>query len=220
MIPFLFLQVAALAGSPDELPTIRIEGDYLLLRHLAADGSNPAAVDRDFRLLRAPDGVRSIILTPAQQSALLRRRLPALALQPRATTTIRIEFERMVDTANRLGCLATNQPVGAGEWIDATRAQPVACDASRARARLDYDAVARAPRAVTALPAASYLGPVVLPAALPQEPGRTMTLRTRVGPVTIDRSAVLMQPGRPGRSAFVRLSDGSVFAARLADEGK
>jgi hypothetical protein len=46
--------------------------------------------------------------------------------------------------------------------------------------------------------------------------GSTMTLRSRIGPVTIERPVTLLQPGRDRRSVFVRDSDGQVYTAPVA----
>jgi len=218
MIAFLLLQAAALAGAPGDMPALRIEGDYLLLRHLVAAAAIPAGIDGNVRLLRVPEGKTGIVLTPDEQRQLLHRRLPTLRLRPKAQTALRITFDRRADLARQPACFALNQPIAADEWIAAGHVDRVPCDAGRTRAPVLYDASARAPRAAAALAAGTYLGRVALPAKLPQQRGEEMTLRTRVGPVTIDRSAVLMQPGRAGHRAFVRLSDGAIVAATLADE--
>jgi hypothetical protein len=221
MLWLLWFQAAALPAG-DALPeraSLVVQGDYLLLRHLVAADRIPAGTPGDFRLLRAPGNATRIELTEAEQAELLRRRLPMAGLTPQRRGSLRVEFARSDNAASPRQCLALNQPVSAGDAIDAARVVSAPCEADRPRARLFYDHAVRAPVATTALAAGSYLGPVAVPAALPQPAGGTMTLRTRVGPVTIDRTATLIQPGRTGRRAFVRLSDGEIVAARLADDG-
>lgn len=219
MFSVLLLQAASLAASATPAgASLEIEGDYLTLAHLAAPGDIPPSIGRDFRLLKRPDGARSIVLTLADQERLLRRRFPALQLAPRARRDLRVTFAPTTHVGRGAPCFALNQPVAALEPIARAQADEVPCDAAKARARLGYDREADAPVATASLSAGSYLGPVLLPAVLARPRGAEMTLRTRVGPVTIDRSARLVQPGRAGRSAFVALSDGRIVAARLAAE--
>lgn len=49
--------------------------------------------------------------------------------------------------------------------------------------------------------------------------GTPLTLRSVAGPVAIERPVTTLQPGRAGRSVFVRDGQGQVFAAPLAMEG-
>jgi hypothetical protein len=221
MMWFLWLQAAALpaAGAVPEAAVLVVRGDYLLLRHLVAPETLPLGASGDLRLLRVPDGARTILLTEADQREILHRRLPSAKMEPQRRRTLRIDFERVMGAVAPRLCFELNQPIAAGDAIDAGRATVVTCDTDRARARLSYDPTARVPKATIALAAGSYLGPVVLPSSLPQPAGQTMTLRTQVGPVTVDRAAVLVQPGRAGRHVFARLSDGKIISAPLADDG-
>lgn len=49
--------------------------------------------------------------------------------------------------------------------------------------------------------------------------GAALVLRSRVGPVTIEREVTAMQPGCTGRRVFVRDAGGAVFAARVGESG-
>lgn len=220
MISILLLHAASLAAPapPQGTVALEIEGDYLTLAHLAAPGDIPSSVGPGFRLLKRPDGARSIVLTPADQQRLLRRRLPAWRLVPRSAQDLHVAFAPPPTAGRPSPCFALNRPVVAREPIVRAQADEVPCDAAKVRTRLGYDRQAGAPIAASALAAGSYLGPVALPVTLARASGSEMTLRTRVGPVTIDRSARLVQPGRPGHSVFVALSDGRIVAARLAAE--
>lgn len=221
MVWLLLLQSTSIstAGPIPEPAVLVVHGNYLLLRHLVPPKSLPAEASGDLRLLRVPDGKRSVLLTEGDQREILRRRLPHVKIGLQNMRPLRIEFEADKNSAVTRPCFELNQPIGAGNAIDGGRATVVSCDAGRARVRLYYDQLARAPKAPVALATGSYLGPIVLPKSLPTPAGQMMTFRTQVGPVTVDRSAVLMQPGRPGRSAFVRLSDGNIISATLADDG-
>lgn len=221
MLSVLLLQAATLVPAIQAagVMVLHVDGDYLTLAHLAAPGDIPAAAGGDFRLLKAPDGVNSIVLTLDDQKRLLRRRLPAFRIAPRTQHDVRVEFARSVNGDRRRPCLALNQPVGAGDPVDRAQASIVPCDPAKQPAQLAYSRDAGAPVARGALSAGAYLGRVLLPPSLPHQRGSEMTLRTRVGPVTIDRSARLVQPGRPGRSAFALLSDGRIVAAPVLAEG-
>ncbi|NIJ36971.1 hypothetical protein FHR22_001655 [Sphingopyxis panaciterrae] len=222
MLSVLLLQAATLIpATPAAGATLlHVDGDYLTLAHLAAPGDIPAAAGGDFRLLKAPHGVRSIVLTLDDQKRLLHRRLPVFRIAPRTQHDVRVEFARSVNGNRRAPCLALNQPIGVGDPVDRAQASVVPCDHMKRRVLLSYSEDAGAPAARVALPAGAYLGPVLLPLKLPHRRGSEMTLRTRVGPVTVERSARLVQAGRPGRNAFVALSDGRVVAAPLpAEEG-
>ncbi|GLK50168.1 hypothetical protein GCM10017620_31420 [Brevundimonas intermedia] len=64
-------------------------------------------------------------------------------------------------------------------------------------------------------------------AALPFRPaaaplvrvGETLSVRAVVGPVVIERPAMALQDGWPGRSIFVRTSDGAVLTVALGGAG-
>lgn len=203
-----------------EIAVIEVDGDTLTLAQLAAPRDIPAAVGGNFRLLKAPDGARSIVLTPGDQQRLLDRRLAAHRIAPRFSRAVRIVFSPRPTGMRPSPCFELNRPVTAGEALGRSQARVVACDPAKVRARLAYDREAGAPVAFAALPAGAYLGPALLPAVLPYPRGSAMTLRTRVGPVTVDRTAALVQSGRAGRRAFARLSDGRIIAARLpTDQG-
>jgi hypothetical protein len=222
MIGLFIIQAAALAatGSPAATPSLAIEGDHLLLHHLVAPGEIPRGVSADMRLLTAPAGRRTLILTREAQERLLRRRLPAVRLAPRASGAVRLVFAPRGLRKAGGACFELREPLAAGAWVSVEQVSAVPCNDARVAAPLAYDRVARVPRTRLALAAGSYLGAIELPPTLPQPRGAALTLRTRVGPVTIYRDAILEQPGWAGRPAFVRLSDGNIIAAPLADEGE
>lgn len=208
-----------MTSSAGTVSPLAVDGDHLLLHHLVARESIPAGIDPDFRLMRVPKGHRSITLTVEAQRKLLKRRLPNVKLAPRTAQAIEVTFARKTPAEDARPCFELGQPLEGGAWIGAEHIRQTACDDGRRAAPLAYDAAARAPRTLSALAAGSYVGRIVVPSRLPLPKGSELTLHTRVGPVAVDRNAVLEQPARPGRRAFVRLSDGSIIAAKLADEG-
>lgn len=50
------------------------------------------------------------------------------------------------------------------------------------------------------------------------EAGDALTVRVQVGPVVVERDVRALQPGRSGRSLFVRTAEGAVLSARLTGE--
>jgi hypothetical protein len=51
-------------------------------------------------------------------------------------------------------------------------------------------------------------------------PGDTLFLVARAGTATVEREVTATQPGRRGRTIFVRTADGRLVAALLAEEGR
>lgn len=214
------LQAAALSASPlPQAEALAVEDGYVLLRHIVDSKNIPAGIDPDMRLLKIPVSRSAVSLTPADQHRLLARRLPGRAFRLRNNEGIRFSVRR-ADRVGHHACFELNQPVAGGEWVGRDQVRPAICDSGRGVEALAFDRSGHVPVARSALDAGAYLGALDIPLTPPLPAGTQMTLRTRVGPVTIDRVASLAQPGVPGRKVFVRLSDGKVIAARLAEKGQ
>lgn len=214
----VFASTVALASSQAPI-TLDIEGRDLALTDLVSSSTLPRELEDDFILLTAPDGVEKIELPVEAQERLLRQRLPTYRLDLKQQRTLQISFSPSA-SRQQVTCYALKQPVDAGGYLHAALAEVVACDATREVAEIRMSSAASAPQAVTALPQGAYLGEISLPRSFTHAAGSEMTLTTRTGPVTITRSAVLMQPGRPGRQVFIRLSDNRIIAARLGPDGE
>jgi hypothetical protein len=99
------------------------------------------------------------------------------------------------------------------------RAAPAAGALSVENADAPVTIVRRLPVRTAADPAADDAAAAAAADAR-QEPagiarGSSLTLVSRVGPVTITREVTAMQPGRPGGRMFVRDPEGAVFSVRI-----
>jgi hypothetical protein len=167
-------------------------------------------------IARMPAGRSILVLEEEAVANLLERAVPGLGIADvQAGRTIRI---RIVPRAPRLrdGCLVTNAAVARGAAITARSIAPATCDPARDPASVRFDTRTGSLRAAAPLAAGAYLGRTAVPADIAIEPGARVTLVSSVGPVRIERAVTALQPGRPGRSLFVRDADGEVFAAPLA----
>lgn len=116
-------------------------------------------------------------------------------------------------------CYATAHLVSAGTVLVEGDVTPVECRTEAPRPAIRYDRAGGVLVAADALPAGSYLGRLAPLAGEGVAQGAALTLRSRSGPVTIERRVVAMQPGRPGGKLFVRDAGGQVFAVVLELEG-
>ena len=114
-------------------------------------------------------------------------------------------------------CLAAVAPIPAGTVpVRADFAEaPCTGEASHA---LRYDAARRALSAARDIAAGEVI--VAPPASLLPDvrAGDALTLGAHVGTATVERQVTAAQPGREGRSIFVRTSDGHLIAARFSRE--
>lgn len=175
----------------------------------------------DLALLQLPDAGAALELDEARRIQLLRNRMPGrnFALRHRGTLAVaRADEPAPSRNPRRPSCYSARSDLPAGTYIVRADVNEVDCSAARGDARLRYDAAARAPYARDQVAAGSYLGALRLDADRPVAQGTAMLLRTRVGPVTIEREVVSIQAGRGGKRLFVRAEDGAAFASRLADQ--
>ncbi|WP_230635796.1 hypothetical protein [Sphingomonas sp. Leaf4] len=179
-----------------------------LVRH--ADGRHFAGTGEALAVLRLPAARRQTVLPAASLAALVRRRLPALAITSDGTTTITLRPNP--DTA--MQCWATLRAIAADEAVTRREVAAVPCLTGQPTAamRTARDGTAFL---ATAQPAGTPLGRF-LPAPVTRiAAGTALTLRSVHGPVAIERPVVTMQPGRSGNRVFVRDGAGRVFAAPL-----
>ncbi|HTN14564.1 MAG TPA: hypothetical protein VL094_07135 [Sphingomonadaceae bacterium] len=116
-------------------------------------------------------------------------------------------------------CLALVQGVGASAFLTAELAEPAPCRKERPRLPLGFDRDAAAPFATEALPAGTYLGPMMLKPGPIAPAGEALQLLVREGPVIVERQVRPIHPMRAGERGFVRAEDGTVLAARFVDAG-
>lgn len=115
-------------------------------------------------------------------------------------------------------CFAAARDIAPGETIVADDLVAVDCRADAPRPPVRRDRASGMPVATGAIPAGAYLGRTADAGDRVVAAGAMLTLRSRAGPVTIERPVTALQPGRPGRKLFVRDAEGAVFAVRLEAE--
>lgn len=115
-------------------------------------------------------------------------------------------------------CLAAVAPIPAGALPVRADFREAPCAGDMVMA-LRYDGARRALAAVRDIAAGEVI--TAPPGSLLPDvrAGDTVTLVTHVGAATVERRVTAAQPGRRGRSIFVRTTDGRLIAAPLADEG-
>jgi flagella basal body P-ring formation protein FlgA len=166
---------------------------------------------------RLPAGVSSWALSRAGALALLRRRVPGLAVSaPAGLVSVRVRLTALARPAGA-GCFVSGRAIVAGAPLLADDVTSVACRAGAPRAALRYrDGVTVVS---AALPADTYLGRLAPLGKLAVAKGAALTLRSGAGPVVIERQVTALQPGRAGGRIFVRDASGNRFAVPLAQDG-
>lgn len=201
--------LAATAATPVRLPDdlVRV-GDVAIV-----------ARGRDLPILRLASGAQGVTLDQPTLRVLVANRLPGTRFMLRGSVSMR--FVRGQGGAPAPGnCLVARTTVPAGVRIDAELVERARCTgAVTSAASVGYDRATRTPFARKEIAAGANLGPLRIGAAASVPTGQAMTLRTSVGPVTIERQVVSLQPARAGRRAFVRTDDGSVMSARMSAGG-
>lgn len=85
---------------------------------------------------------------------------------------------------------------------------------------LRYEARTGAARAIRDIPAGETIAAVPASMLADVRPGDTLYLVARVGTATVERAVTAAQPGRRGRSLFVRTPDGRTIRAHLTEESR
>lgn len=161
--------------------------------------------------LRLRIGQRQVVLPAETLAALVRRRAPTLVVTGSGSVTI---VARSAAAIRPSGCWRSVRPMAAGATITFGDVAAAPCDIS-------VVTVGRAPgsnalRLSASVPADAPLGRFVPAPTGHVATGTSLTLRSVRGPVAIERPVTTLQPGRSGRSVFVRDGAGQVFAAPLA----
>lgn len=114
-------------------------------------------------------------------------------------------------------CLAAVAPIPTGTLPVRADFREAPCAGETERA-LRYDAARRALAAIRDIAADEVIA--APPASLLPDvrTGDALTLVAHVGTATVERQVTAAQPGRHGRSIFVRTSDGRLIAAPFAGE--
>lgn len=173
-------------------------------------------IDRDTAkliVMRLPLGTTRLVLPARTLAALLRRRVPGLAA-PNGTRDVVITASAAPATAPVAGCAVTSRAIAAGTVLSSEHISSAPCGADIAPV-LTYDGGARSAVAVRDLPTGQYLGRVSLSPDRRVAKGTVLSLRSRQGPVAVERAVTTLQSSRSGARVFVRDTAGSVFSAPL-----
>lgn len=194
---------------------------HIALRDDALRITDIAIVSRedDRVIARLPRRAASLSLTEEQRRTLLRNRVPGGQFRLRHAGTVRIERGAIERAAHELRgpCYAARTDLAAGSYLDRSAVTEVACKPRTSDRRLGYDAAARTPRVDAPIAAATYLGRLRLGDRAPVSAGKSMVLRTTIGPVTVERAVTSLQPGWHGKRLFVRTDEGELLASTLDD---
>jgi hypothetical protein len=209
------LPVAALRTVPE----IRLSDRTVRVSDVAnLSGADSRGLRRLSRrpIARLPHDRESITLSRSTLADLLRRAVPSLRILPETTGAVRLRAP-IAPPVVASSCLALSHAVPVGSPLSREDAVPVACDSSRRIASVRFDRSDTRIRAVSDLAKGSYLGRTFLPTERGVMAGDRLTLRSAVGPVSIERAVVALQAGRSGRRLFVRDQDGQTIAAPLSN---
>lgn len=163
---------------------------------------------------RMPAGHRSMTISRAGLSLLVRRAVPNFAPTPGGTMPIILALRSTYRQAEREECAVSVGVVAAGTALTPDMVSRTACRNERAAA-VTFDQDAGITLARRDLAVGDYLGRVILAKAPGVRKGAQVRLISSAGPVRVERLVTAMQDGR-GRRLFVRDEDGQIFSTRLA----
>jgi len=168
-----------------------------------------------------------LVLTSQRLAERARALMPALGpwLAPGTddAVVVRLAAEAPAPAAKSAppaGCQRVAHPVAAGAIPTVDDLAPATCEAGPAGEAFRYDPAAKAVRATRDLAPGETVAAVPRFAIAGVRPGQRLFLKTRVGPVVVEREVEALQPARPGGQLFVRSLDGAIFPARFAEAGQ
>ncbi|HZF44360.1 MAG TPA: flagella basal body P-ring formation protein FlgA [Sphingomonadaceae bacterium] len=216
------LLLAAL-GAPAAAATVSIDlgGRDVRLADVArltgfTPAGHPALASRIIASI--PPSRTQLSMTRDALAGLVRRNVPGLGsrLLPAAgSVTFRAPAQPRAANVATGVCASTAQAVAKGAALTMADVVVVPCEAA-VSAPVRFDRSALALRASAHLPAGTRLGRLALPAAPDIDKGDELTLRSTVGPVSVERQVVALQSGRSGGRVFVRDAEGQVVSAPLS----
>lgn len=200
------------AAAPEQAIHIILPGAELRASDIAFVGR-----DEDMVVARLPARASTVLLTEDKRHALLTNRKPGRDWKLRHGGVLRVERGAIVTKPQPGGpCFAARIELSPGTYITRADAVEAECRAGAVERRLGYDANAAAPVARATIPAGSYLGRLQIGSETPVAAGRALLLRTRVGPVIVERAVTSLHPGQPGQRVWVRTADGQLASSMLA----
>jgi hypothetical protein len=163
-----------------------------------------------------PPGGAKVELERAAIKSLVNRRVPGLALlaEPTDAQTFVISRELRPPQLPVTGCHRAARTIEAGEIVVAEYLRNAPCDDRASHGLLAFDRNYRVARASRDIAAGEFIGRYAAPASA-YDALQPVTVTVAIGPVRIERQAELVRPAVAGEQAFVRDSNGSVFAVPL-----
>jgi hypothetical protein len=116
-------------------------------------------------------------------------------------------------------CLELLHPLAFGAVAAQSDFQPAPCVQLSDGAPLRYDRATRVMRATRDLGKGERLA-APRGALAEVRPGQKLIVTARVGPVTVERDVVAVQPARSGDAVFVKANDGEIFSAPRLEVGR
>lgn len=169
-------------------------------------------------IARLPAGLRQAQLSRADLQMLARRAVPGLTFAGITHGFVTIRWDAPAE-AKAKRCFEAIAPVAAGAFIAIGDAAAVPCDREGETAALRHDRETGAAVAVQSVAPGDYLGEVRLGQRAVVRRGDKLTLKSRAGPVVVERPVVALQSGKPtDRRIFVETSEGEILATDLATE--
>jgi len=114
-------------------------------------------------------------------------------------------------------CMRVERALNSGDTPVSSDLAPAPCGDAVTATAFRYDAVARIQKASRDLRSGEVIAAVPSFTLANVAPGQRVSLRSRIGPVLIEREVVALQSAGPGQSIFVQGPDGEVFSVLFAD---
>lgn len=160
-----------------------------------------------------PPRKAQIELERSTVKALVRRRVPGLDLQPEPTDaeTLTLEGPAPSPQAVAATCHRALRVIPAGRIIVAGDLESTICEHAAPASMLSFDRTHRVVRAAREIASGDFVGRLSAPLTA-YDASEPVSIAVAVGPVRIERTAEVVQPGIGGRDVFVRDSEGAIFA--------
>lgn len=213
MVPIAFF-AAAMSLVLDRRHDITLAAPIIRIGDVVPQaGAKFAAVE----IARLRSGQTSITLSRGALAALIRRALPGISIDS-GSAAGSVTLHVVARPASPSSCFVTATAVDMGAVIDGRDVLTAPCAKAAPPAR--YDGRRHMMIATRRLEKGDVVGRARPFAAPDIAAGEPVTLRTAVGPISIERRVTSLQPARAGGRVFVQDATGKVFAAPVAGSSK
>lgn len=206
--PLRFVKTATLSSPAATLGEVAdLSGLPVALRARAAE----------LTLLGLPPGRRVHILQATHLAERARGLMPALApwthgVAPQ-TLAVQVVPSPQPPTPSPTNCQRAIEALGVGDLPRRSDFEPAACGVEPIGKAFVFDRADGFARLGRGLNAGDVVADAPLGALAGLRPGQVARIQAKVGPVRVQRAVQVLKPARDGEAAFVRGSDGRVFAA-------